>query len=137
MVVFFFQAEDGIRDDLVTGVQTCALPIYVDEPADKGGGDTAPNPLQLLLSALGACTTVTLQMYAARKQWKLEQVDVQLRLNPEGTPASGNLIERQITLQGALDDEQRQRLLQVAEACPVHKLLAGEVHIQTALQLPA
>ncbi|ABX33567.1 peroxiredoxin [Delftia sp. HK171] len=110
---------------------------HVDEPADKGGGDTAPNPLQLLLSALGACTTVTLQMYAARKQWKLEQVDVQLRLNPEGTPASGNLIERQITLQGALDDEQRQRLLQVAEACPVHKLLAGEVHIQTALQLPA
>ena len=110
---------------------------HVDEPADKGGGDTAPNPLQLLLSALGACTTVTLQMYAARKQWKLEQVDVQLRLNPEGTPASGNLIERQITLQGDLDDEQRQRLLQVAEACTVHKLLAGEVHIQTALQLPA
>src|SRR5256885_9921424 len=59
-------------------------------------------------------------MYAARKQWKLEQVDVQLRLNPEGTPASGNLIERQITLQGALDDEQRQRLLQVAERSEEH-----------------
>jgi putative redox protein len=109
----------------------------VDEPADKGGGDTAPDPLQLLLSALGACTTVTLQMYAARKQWKLDRVDVQLRLNPEGTPASGNLIERQITLTGELDAEQRQRLLQVAEACPVHKLLAGEVRIQTGLQPPA
>jgi putative redox protein len=64
-------------------------------------------------------------------------VDVQLRLNPEGTPASGNLIERQITLTGELDAEQRQRLLQVAEACPVHKLLAGEVRIQTGLQPPA
>lgn len=106
---------------------------HADEPADKGGGDTAPDPLQLLLSALGACTTVTLQMYAARKQWKLARVQVELRLNPEGAPASGNLIERQITLEGELDAEQRQRLLQVAEACPVHKLLAGEVRIRTAL----
>ena len=130
-------ARSGTTPYTVTLTDDLAHTWLGDEPEDKGGANAAPDPTRLLLSSLGACTVITLQMYAARKQWKLEQVDVQLRLNPEGTPASGNLIERQITLQGALDDEQRQRLLQVAEACPVHKLLAGEVHIQTALQLPA
>lgn len=106
---------------------------YVDEPQDKGGADSAPNPMQLLLSALAACTTVTVQMYAARKQWPLTGVEVDVQLNPEGNPASGNLIKRKLTLLGDLDEEQRQRLLQVANACPVHKLLEGEIQIPTEL----
>lgn len=106
---------------------------YADEPLDKGGADTAPGPLQIVLSALAACTTVTLQMYAARKQWPLAGVQVDVQLNPDGAPAAGNQITRHITLQGDLDDEQRQRLLQVAQACPVHKLLEGPVQIPTTL----
>lgn len=106
---------------------------HADEPVDKGGADSAPNPMQIVLSALAACTTVTLQMYADRKQWPLTGVDVDVQLNPNGSPASGNLIERRISLHGALNDEQRQRLLQIAQACPVHKLLEGEVHIPTTL----
>jgi len=105
-----------------------------DEPAELGGGDTAPTPFELLLSSLGACTAITLKMFAARKQWPLQDVDVQLSLNPDSAPAAGsNLIQRRVTLHGPLDEAQRTRLLQVANACPVHKLLTGTIEVETAL----
>jgi putative redox protein len=74
---------------------------YADEPADKGGQDTAPNPILLLLSALGACTTITLEMYANHKGIKLDHVQVDLALNPSAEPEAGqNNIERKIILKG-------------------------------------
>jgi putative redox protein len=104
-----------------------------DEPVEAGGGNSGPNPKQLLLSSLGACTAITLRMYAARKQWPLEGVEVELEFNPDGAPASGTDIRRSIVVHGALTDEQRERLLQIANACPIHKVLSGEIRIESSL----
>jgi len=105
-----------------------------DEPTDVGGGNTAPTPDRLILSGLGACTAITLKMVAVRRQIPMTGIQVNLQLNPNGRPESGIDIVRHITLQGDITDEQKAVLLKAANACPMHKLLTGEVRINTALQ---
>lgn len=105
-----------------------------DEPAENGGGNAGPSPSRLLLSSLGACTVITLQMYATRKKWSLSGIEVELRLDPSGKAADGTTeLTRHIKLHGDLNDEQRERLLHVANACPMHKVLTGRIRIDTAL----
>lgn len=104
-----------------------------DEPQEVGGGNAGPTPERLVLASLGACTAITLKMVAVRRQLPLTGLAVELQLNPAGKPAAGNDIVRRITIQGDLDADQQAQLLKAANACPMHKLLTGEIRIQTEL----
>lgn len=102
-----------------------------DVDPQSGGGDLAPNPESYLLGALGACTAMTVRMYAERKQWPLRGVDVTVSIAQHDKQRVH--LERHISLQGELNDQQRQRLLEIAEKCPVHRFLTGEVTIGSQL----
>jgi putative redox protein len=102
--------------------------LYADEPLALLGKNTGPGPTELVLMALGACTAITVRMYAARKEWTIDRIAVRLRWAPEFTA-----IERDIEIDGPLDAEQRARLFAIAEKCPVHKILTGGVAVRSEL----
>jgi uncharacterized OsmC-like protein/alpha-beta hydrolase superfamily lysophospholipase len=130
------------RDHYYTDIVATGHALSADEPQLVGGGDQGPSPYALLTSALGACTAITLRMYADRKQWPLDAVEVRLR-HAKIQAGDGDASEKNtgeidhfdivIGLRGALDAEQRRRLMEIAAKCPVHKTLLKEVMITTRL----
>ncbi|MFY0256224.1 OsmC family protein [Chitinophaga sp. 30R24] len=103
-----------------------------DEPKDFGGTDTAPQPGELLLSSLGACTAITIKMYANRKKWPVDNIEVEVRFNSAARPDPlTTVIDMDIHLTGNLSQEQRDRLLQIARSCPVHKMLSNPIIMNT------
>jgi uncharacterized OsmC-like protein len=132
----------GSARDFAQEITVAGHRLLADEPKVFGGTDTGPSPYDLLVSALGACTSMTVSLYARRKQWPLDAVTVRLRHSKihavdcaECDTKSGMLdgIERDVELHGDLTEEQRARLLEMANRCPVHKTLTSEISIRTRL----
>jgi putative redox protein len=114
-------------------ITTSAHELRADEPQRRGGTNTGPTPFELLLASLGACTAITLRMYGERKQWDLGHIQIKLRLLKEGEEQN---IERKIVLSATLKEDQKQRLLEIADKTPVTRALASGVPIRTSIVGP-
>jgi len=115
-----------------------------DEPTKVGGKDAGPDPYEHLLAAVGSCSAMTVRMYAERKKWPLEDVTINLKHSRshqsdcegcEDTPKQLDKIEREIAFVGDLSDDQRQRLMEIADKCPVHRTLTGTLEITSRLAI--
>lgn len=133
---------EGKTSGYLQRIRARNLIFAADEPVDKGGTNLAPNPYELLLAGLGACTSMTLRMYAGRKDWPLEAVRVTLRHDRvhakdcedcDKDTGMIDVIDKKLELKGELSDEQRERLLEIAARCPVHRTLLNEIKIRSEL----
>jgi uncharacterized OsmC-like protein len=131
-------SESGLTQEITSDPYR----MQADEPVALGGGGLGPSPYELLLASLGACTSMTLRLYANRKGWNLERITVRLRhfrvhakdcIDCENKRPFVDRIEREITVSGNLTDEQKARLQVIAESCPVHRTLTSVTDIRTSL----
>jgi putative redox protein len=114
--------------------------IVVDEPVEDGGTDTGPRPSQLLASSLAGCTAITIELYAERKGWEVEGLEVAVDMSSESESVPPHAVPThfavEVALPAGLDDEQRRKLMVIAGKCPVHKLLEHGAEITVAERAP-
>jgi len=130
-------------DSLVQDISIGSHRLQADEPLEVGGTDAGPTPYGFILAGLGACTSMTLKMYARRKGWPLESVTVRLRhkkiyaedcADCETKEGMIDRIDREIELTGVLNAEQKAKLMEIADKCPVHRTLSREISVKTHLR---
>lgn len=121
-------------DDYRTKVRARGHEFHVDEPGELGGGDTAQDPYETLLGSLGACKAITVRMYANRKGWDLQEVRLDLAHSRPNGRDGAEQIDISISFTGDLDDDQRARLKEIANKCPVEKTITGELAVNTILE---
>jgi putative redox protein len=137
-VIASLDYEDDFTTDMVLGDHK----MFADEPQDAGGKNLGPSPYEFLSAALASCTAMTIQMYAKRKKWSVDNVEVHIThqkdhcqdcksLNDENSKI--DIFQRELVLKGDLDENQRQKLLVIADKCPVHKTLHADVEVKTRL----
>lgn len=118
-------------------IKTKSHSFVADVPKDEGGTEEGPSPHELMLGALGACTSMTVKMYAERKGWSVKEVVVKLTEEKIPDPENGSRtipkIVRDVKISGELTDEQVDALKTIADKCPIHKLLSGQTQIETAV----
>lgn len=119
------------REKYKTIIRSATNEIVADEPIELGGKDLGFDPGQLLTASLGSCTSITLRMYADRKEWDVEEISVKVTLNDEDK--NNPILMRIIEIKANLDEQQKSRLLTIANACPVHKLLSKGIEIITEM----
>jgi putative redox protein len=119
------------REHYLTTIKSQTNTLFADEPEDAGGTDQGFAPDELFCSSLAACTSITLRMYADRKEWPLEAVEVSVRFERSKTGDATTTLFREIHLTGDLSDEQKQRLISIANLCPMHKTLSNPIVIET------
>jgi len=115
-------------------VEVRAHRVTVDEPEDHGGEDAGPSPLEVLAASLASCTAITIEMYAVRKGWEVGEIAVDVDYEPaqRGSPTRFKV---QVELPKELPEDQRERLMQIAAKCPVHRTLEGEVMFDESVKL--
>lgn len=131
------------KDELTTQVSTDGHMGLVDEPVEIGGLNKGPTPYDLLCGALASCTSITLRLYANRKEWDVTRIRVEVKHaknykelceDCENQSQKVDVFERIISLEGNLDEKQKQRMLKIANACPVHKTLEAEAIVESKLK---
>ncbi len=136
-VIVRLKAEDVFTSEVASGKHL----LIADEPESEGGKDLGPAPYDLLCASLGSCTAMTIRMYTDLKKWELESVEVALKHSKvvindsDGNPTNDKKdhILREITLLGNLDEKQKERIIKIANKCPVHKTLSPAIEIETVL----
>jgi putative redox protein len=130
--------ENDITGNIGTQKYLCKIQwrngsILMDEPLDIGGRDLGPDPFSLLLASLAGCTLSTLRMYIDRKEWTIPEITVSLNLIIHNNEAYSTEIKREIQFSNSISEEQKQRLLVIANKCPISKILENEISINTKI----